>query len=124
MRVSPYDQAAALLLCLAAGGGLGLLYDLLRPLRLSRLLRPIAPLLDLLFWLCVCLSLFLCALTLEDGRVRLYLILAQGTGGTLYLLLLSPAVRLGLGFLLRIPAIPLRIIRTSFRRIFQFLKKS
>ena len=69
-----------------------------------------------LFWLCVCLSLFLCALTLEDGRVRLYLILAQGTGGTLYLLLLSPAVRLGLGFLLRIPAIPLRIIRTSFRR--------
>lgn len=72
MSVSPQTQAIAFALCLAVGVGLGLLYDLLRLLRLAQPPRWVQEFLDLFFWLCASVSLFLCATLLWGGRVRLY----------------------------------------------------
>ena len=88
LALSPLLQAQTFLLCLAFGGALGLLYDLLRLLRL--LFRPLRGLLDLLFWLSVCLILFFTATFLENGQVRLYTAAALTLGGAWYFLLLSP----------------------------------
>ena len=73
MSLDPAAQARALGICLAAGVLLGLYYDLLRPLRLRPLPRLLGGLADLTFWAAAALLLFVCALLLGDGRVRLYM---------------------------------------------------
>ena len=93
IALSPLLQAQTFLLCLALGGGLGLLYDLLRLPRVHLPFRPLGGLLDLLFWLSVCLTLFLIATFLENGQVRLYTLAALTLGAGWYFLLLSPLLR-------------------------------
>ena len=84
-------QAAAFVRGVSVGAALGLLYDVMRVIR--RLGgRGVAQALDLLFWLWATLCLFLCALLLGDGEVRIYLMGAFALGGGGYLLLLSPVV--------------------------------
>ena len=71
MSLSPAAQGHALVLCLAAGALLGLVYDLLRQLRLSPLPRWAAARLDLAFGPLALGCLLACALALGDGHVRL-----------------------------------------------------
>lgn len=74
---------------LAAGVGLGLLYDLLRVLRERLRRRPVVLLLDLCFWLTATAVLFLFAILRGDGMVRLYQGLSFVMGGGGYFLTLS-----------------------------------
>ena len=93
MSLDPAAQARALGICLAAGVLLGLYYDLLRPLRLRPLPRLLGGLADLTFWAAAALLLFVCALLLGDGRVRLYMAAGVLAGAAAYFLLFSPPVR-------------------------------
>ena len=101
LALSPLLQVRIFLLCLALGGALGLLYDLLRLPRVLLPFRPLRGLLDLLFWLAVCLTLFLTATYGENGQVRLYTLAALALGGGWYFLLVSPFLRRLLGLVVR-----------------------
>ena len=79
-------QALSLLLALGAGATLGLLYDLLRPLR--RLSRD--TLWDALFCAAAAAVCFLLALREENGRLAGGQLLGGLLGFCLYLHLLSP----------------------------------
>ena len=131
IALSPLLQAQTFLLCLALGGGLGLLYDLLRLPRVHLPFRPLRGLLDLLFWLSVCLTLFLIATFLENGQVRLYTLAALTLGAGWYFLLLSPLLRrlldlvtrpfLRLFFILLAPLTKtLQQVRFSVKKAFSF----
>lgn len=80
--------------CLLAGLGLGLLYDLLRPLRLAAG-RGIGGALDLGYWLCAVLTAFVCQLRLDEGHLRLYLLAALLLGAAAWFVGPSPLVRRG-----------------------------
>lgn len=124
MSLDPAAQARALGLCLAAGVLLGLYYDLLRPLRLLPLPRPVGELADLAFWAAAAFLLFACALLLGDGRVRLYMAAGVLAGAAAYFLLLSPPVRRLLALtgrtLARIP----RLLVLPLKKLPLFEKKS
>lgn len=92
MDISVTGQGMAFLGSLALGGALGLLYDLCRLLRGRFPLQVLGALLDLLYWPFAVVALFVSALRLGDGVVRLYLLFGAALGGALYFLLLSPAV--------------------------------
>ena len=91
MSVSLQEQISTLFSCLAMGLGVGLLYDLLRLVRLTLPRRTLQEILDLLFWLGACGMLFFCGIVFGNGRVRLYMALCLLLGATAYFLLLSPA---------------------------------
>ena len=90
MSVSLQEQISTLFSCLAMGLGVGLLYDLLRLVRLTLPRRTLQEILDLLFWLGACGMLFFCGIVFGNGRVRLYMALCLLLGATAYFLLLSP----------------------------------
>ena len=71
MSVSLQEQISTLFSCLAMGLGVGLLYDLLRLVRLTLPRRTLQEILDLLFWLGACGMLFFCGIVFGNGRVRL-----------------------------------------------------
>lgn len=79
-------EALSLLLGAAMGAGLGLLYDLLRPIRR----RSRAWFWDLLFCLCAAAAAFLFAMRAENGVLGTGEILLSLTGLLLYLRCLSP----------------------------------
>ena len=79
-------EALSLLLACALGTALGLLYDLLRPIRR----RAWAGLWDLLFCLCAAAAAFLFAMRAENGVLGTGEILLSLAGLLLYLRLLSP----------------------------------
>lgn len=81
--------------CLLVGLGLGLLYDLLRPLRLAAG-RWIGGALDLGYWLCVALTAFVCLLGLDEGHLRGYLLAALLLGAAAWALGPGPLVRRGM----------------------------
>lgn len=93
MSVSLQEQISTLFSCLAMGLGVGLLYDLLRLVRLTLPRRTLQEILDLLFWLGACGMLFFCGIVFGNGRVRLYMALCLLLGATAYFLLLSPWTR-------------------------------
>ena len=93
MSVSLHDQLRTLLLCLAMGLGVGLLYDLLRQVRLALPWRWAGGALDLLFWAGAWSCLFFCGIVLGGGRVRLYIALCLMLGAAVYFWLASPWVR-------------------------------
>ena len=79
----PGDRAAAgLLLALALGVVLGLLYDLLRPLR--RRAGRGSPLLDLLFALLAGLGAFCCAMSADSGSLGIWELAAALLGFLLW----------------------------------------
>lgn len=99
MSVSLQEQISTLFSCLAMGLGVGLLYDLLRLVRLTLPRRTLQEILDLLFWLGACGMLFFCGIVFGNGRVRLYMALCLLLGATAYFLLLSPWTRRALDIL-------------------------
>ena len=82
---------------LLLGGGLGVLYDLLRVVRVRGKLRWLRGAADLLFWLAAVWALFRWSLAAWGGQVRLYGAALCLMGGGLYFRLLSPGV-LWLGY--------------------------
>ena len=95
MGLSIRAQALSLLLALGAGTALGLLYDLLRPLR--RLSRD--TLWDALFCAAAAAVCFLLALREENGRLAGGQLLGGLLGFCLYLHLLSPPILSTLEFI-------------------------
>ena len=82
MRLPGDGSAAALVQALLLGLALGLLYDLLRPLRHHA--GRAAPLLDLLFSLLAGAAAFLFAMRAPDGRMGLWELAAALAGFSLW----------------------------------------
>ena len=115
MSISLSGQLLSLAAGLLLGVGVGLLYDLLRQLRLLAPRRWMAEGLDLLFWLLACLALFLCGILFGGGQVRLYMVLWLTLGATAYFAVLSGKMRRllaalaqGIGNIFRVLLAPLR----------------
>lgn len=83
-------QLQELLWALALGAGLGLLYDLLRPLRHGQWRTALT---DALYALLLLIALMLFALYAGRGRLRLFALAAMGCTGGLWLWLVSPLFR-------------------------------
>ena len=83
-------QFQELLWALALGAGLGLLYDLLRPLRHGRWRTALT---DALYVLLMLSALMLFALYAGRGRLRLFALAGMGCAGGLWLWLVSPLLR-------------------------------
>lgn len=115
MSVSLTWQVTVLCQCLAVGAGVGLLYDLLRQVRLLLPRRWLQEGADLLFWMGACGALFFCAIVLGDGRVRLYIAACLVLGAAGYFRLLSPWVRRGLGKLFRWLGRVMRVVTAPVR---------
>ena len=89
MNLSIAHQGGGLLLSLAMGLGLGLVYDLLRPpRRAGGTLRT--RLLDALFAVTAAVALFFFAMASGDGRLGTWELAAALLGFLLYMHLLSP----------------------------------
>ena len=91
MELALQEQLLSLLRAWALGLGLGLGYDLLRPLR-RRGGGPLGALTDLLFSLAAALACFLNAMSGGTGRFGLWELAASVLGFLLYLHLLSPMI--------------------------------
>lgn len=89
MEVSVAGQALSFLGAMALGGGLGLVYDLFRLLRLRLGGKLLGGLLDLVYWPLTVVALFVYSVTAGDGVVRFYLMAGVALGGLLYFLCLS-----------------------------------
>ena len=89
MRLSLAHQGWMLLLSLAMGMGIGLVYDLLRPAR-RHSSTALARLLDAVFALTVTTALFFFAMASGDGRLGTWELAADLLGFLLYMQLLSP----------------------------------
>jgi len=72
---------------------LGLVYDLLRALRLRRERRGLTTLLDALYCALLALSAIVFALRVGDGELRLYMLLAALAGAFVYARLCAPLLR-------------------------------
>ena len=83
MSVSLQEQISTLFSCLAMGLGVGLLYDLLRLVRLTLPRRTLQEILDLLFWLGACGMLFFCGIVFGNGwgQRLIFFCSAPGPGG-------------------------------------------
>ena len=100
MNASPVGEAALLLPALLLGIGLGLIYDLLRPLR--RHVEKAAAWTDVLFVLLAGAAAFALAMCVPDGRLGLWSLAAALLGFLLQLHLLSGVKQLRARFLSRI----------------------
>ena len=113
-------QALSLLLALGAGAALGLLYDLLRPLR--RLSRD--TLWDALFCAAAAAVCFLLALREENGRLAGGQLLGGLLGFCLYLHLLSPLFLFTLDHAAPFGAKNWKATEDRFKKKTLFLKKT
>ena len=89
MKLSIAHQGWALLLSLAMGVGIGLVYDTLRPAR-RHSGAALARLLDALFAVAAAAALFFFAMASGDGRLGTWELAAALLGFLLYMHLLSP----------------------------------
>ena len=129
MTVDVAQQGQALCQALLLGGGMGMVYDLFRILRVRIRAALLGPLLDLLFWLGATGALFLWSQGAWGGRVRLYGAAFCLAGGALYFWALSPLV-LKLGYLgadltaafLGILTFPLGLARALLKKIRKIVK--
>ena len=130
-------QGQAICQALLLGGGLGVVYDLMRVIRRRLPLPGLGGVLDFLFWVLATAALFLFSHRAWDGQIRLYGALFCFLGGTAYFWGLSPLV-LKTGLLLAdvlkkilgIFALPVRLLGGLFKRfgkiaknIFSFMGK-
>jgi len=80
-----YQASSALLLGFAAG----LFYDILKTIRRRIDRRGVTMLFDVLFWLAIALALFAQTMLVGFGAVRIFMLLANIGGATMYFLVLS-----------------------------------
>ncbi len=112
-------QGLSLLLSGAGGLGLGLFYDLLRPIRR----RTADWLWDLLFCLGAALLCFCFAMRSESGRLGVWELGAALLGFCLYLNLLSPVLFPIFENFIRLFALILENIHLSLKKVSSFAKK-
>ena len=116
MRVEIHDQIRLLAAALLLGMALSLVYDLLRALRLRRRrTRWFTDALDIAFSAALTLSLFLFALRVGAGELRLYALGAAGLGAGLYRAALAPLLRPLWDFWARTFFLLLRVLRFPLR---------
>lgn len=124
MNVCISEQAAALGLSALLGAALGLIYDILRLARRGarrvHASAVLTALCDLLFWLVSAASIFLFAMTVTGGVLRLYAIFGTAAGMTLWFLTLSPALLHVGDAIIAAAAAALRFIFTPLRLLCKF----
>ena len=99
MTISVAQQAAALTQAICLGFGVGLLYDLLRILRVRLRLPFLGTVLDFSFWIAVTVLLFVWSQSAWGGQVRLYGAAFLFIGAGTYFWLLSRwALKIGYFF--------------------------
>ena len=131
MTADFWAQLDALCQALLLGGTLGLLYDLMRVVRVRTGLGWLGQGLDLLFWLMATGALFCWSDRAWGGPVRLYGALFCLGGGALYFRVLSPAV-LWMGYriadfltvILKILLIPLSGTKMGTKKVKNIIKNS
>ena len=84
MEIWVWEQARFLAGAVGLGAAVGLVYDLLRILRVRLPLPLLGGLLDLSFWLGVTAALFLYTAAAGRGEVRVYLLAGVALGGACY----------------------------------------
>ena len=131
------DELRVLCRALLLGGGLGLVYDLMRVARRRLPLPGVGGALDFSFWVLATAALFRFSQQAWAGQVRLYGAVFCFLGGTAYFWGLSPVFltvffRLAdmLAFLLRLLLFPARVcgkvlkgIGKNVKNLFSFKKK-
>ena len=131
MEIWVSEQAVYLLWAAALGAAAGLVYDLLRILRVRLPVPLIGGLLDLLFWLVVTVALFVYTTVAGRGEVRGYLLAGVLIGGALYFWALSRGF-LWLGYRLadfvgavwHIVTLPLVVVGKLCKKIGKSAKKA
>lgn len=79
------QQTRGFLLSLGFGFIMGIFYDLFRIIRISISNGKIATIIsDILYCIFLCFALFLFCLTINEGEIRLYLLLGAGAGFCVY----------------------------------------
>ena len=129
MTVDVAAQGAALVQAMLLGLGTGVLYDLLRILRVRVRVPLLGPCLDLLFWLLLTGTLFLWSQWAWGGPVRLYGVAFLFLGGVFYFWLLSRWM-LWIGYrladlvtvILKILALPLAVLHRLQKKIKKLAK--
>lgn len=86
-------QAQTIAAAFALGAAAGVIYDLLRTVRINRRRRLLTHATDLLYVLAVGWALLRFALSLGQGELRLYVLPCAGLGGLFYWRLLAPVFR-------------------------------
>ena len=131
MGISVAAQGKAMVQALLLGVAAGLLYDLFRILRVRIRWRFLGSILDLAFWLCVTVVLFLWSLDAWGGWIRIYGAVGLVVGGTIYFWLFSRVI-LYLGYraadfvtvLCRLALLPLISTISLLKKIKNFAKNS
>ncbi len=109
------QQTKGFLLALGMGFALGVLYDLIRIIRISISRGKTAVIIcDVLFCIAFCLATFMFCLTVNEGEIRFYLIAGEGLGFSVYYFSLGIVI---FSFSERI----ISGIRSIFSRIFKLI---
>lgn len=128
MILSLNAQASLFLLMVAAGGCIGLLYDVLR---IFRKMIPHRGILmqfeDGLYWVVVIFLMFLVLLQKNNGEIRVFVLVGAFLGMILYYLLLSPLVN-GISdrvvwVIKYVITLFLTIVLTPFRLIYMIIRR-
>lgn len=118
----PISQQLVLFLqSVLLGGGLGLVYDLLRALR-SVGGRIWGGVLDVLFCLTASASLFFFVMA-GDGEMRIFIVLGAGGGMLLFLCLAGPLLRPVWRFWLDVALFPARLVKKFLTKCEKKAKK-
>ena len=89
MELSVAQQASSLVGAILLGFAIGVLYDLLRLLRVRLHIPCLGSVLDFLFWVAVVVALFLFAANATSGQMRIYVLLSVFGGAIVYFVTLS-----------------------------------
>lgn len=131
MTVDVTLQVRGMCQAVLIGGGLGVVYDLMRVLRRRLPVPGLAGTLDFLFWILATVVLFLFSHRTWGGEIRLYGAAFCLAGGAAYFWGISPLVlkvaftladliRLVLGIF----TVPLRLVERLFKRIVKIAKNT
>jgi len=130
MSLSPVEQGLEFGLALLLGGGLGLVYDVLRVVRGRVPFRMVTFLMDILFWLISAIGAFWFAMSVSGGALHLFTMAGMVGGAALYFVLLSRFVRAlgfaaadGLAWMLRQIFRPVRAVVRGGERVSEKSKK-
>ena len=129
MELSVAQQASSLVGAILLGFAIGVLYDLLRLLRVRLHIPFLGSALDLLFWVATVAALFVYATGATGGQMRIYVLLSVFGGATAYFVTLSPWI-LSLGnliadaaaFLGRLMKLPVRFLHFCAKKLEKNLK--